>query len=93
VRNTPRVPPTAHCHTRCPPPIVTRVLLLCVACERTEHHEVSAEHPEMVEQLSKELEQLATTIWSTDHPDDLMCKQTARSRYGGFYGPWLEVGA
>ena len=26
-------------------------------------------------------------------PDDPACKATAFGKYGGFYGPWLEVGS
>eukprot|EP00966_Prymnesium_polylepis_P110120 2548006-Prymnesium_polylepis.1 len=56
-----------------------------------ERFEVSEVHPQVVRQLSAQMDELAKTIWSVEHRDDPQCVKTARSRYGGFYGPWKEV--
>lgn len=72
---------------RCPP----QGCLFNVVADITERHEVSAAHPELVLELTREMDTLARTIWSTTHEDSPTCRETAISRYGGFYGPWLEL--
>ena len=56
-----------------------------------EKHEISAEHPDIVSGLQILLDQEASTIWSQPHGNDPKCRETAWSRYGGFFGPWLEL--
>lgn len=56
-----------------------------------EEHEVSAQHPDVVQRMKTELDRQRATIWSTDHKIDPECYKAAKDRYGNFYGPWKEV--
>lgn len=57
----------------------------------TEQNECSADHPDLVAQLRKELLKQRQTIWGVSHKNDPACKPTAYNKYGGFYGPFKEV--
>lgn len=65
--------------------------LFNVQTDRSERHEVSASYPNILKELSREMLELEKTIWTTTHTDDPLCNEAAVSRYGGFYGPWLEL--
>mmetsp|Transcript_1282 Transcript_1282/g.3170 ORF Transcript_1282/g.3170 Transcript_1282/m.3170 type:complete len:578 (-) Transcript_1282:251-1984(-) len=56
-----------------------------------ERYEVSSMHPEVVGELAARMDELAKTIWTTTHEIDPMCTEVAKTKYGGFYGPWLEL--
>lgn len=56
-----------------------------------EEHEISAKNPELVSELQLLLDEEASTIWSQPHGNDPKCRETAWSRYGGYFGPWLEL--
>ena len=71
----------------CPP----RGCLFNLVNDLEERHEVGAEHPQIVQELAAKMDNLAATIWSTEHKNDPKCMEAANTRYGGFYGPWLEV--
>jgi hypothetical protein len=62
-----------------------------VVRDRSEHHEVSAKHPELVAKLAQELDLQAATIWSVKHEIDPQCRVFAVAHWGGFLGPWREV--
>ena len=79
--------PIAAHSLRCP----ARGCLFNVALDAEERHDVGAEHPELSQQLLQEMDALGKSIWSTSHSRDPMCLEVARSRWGGFYGPWLEL--
>merc|ERR1712070_1067403 len=66
--------------------------LFDVVTDPSEEREVSAQYPKVVTRMKAELYRQAAGIWSTSHANDPACKKAAYSRYGGFYGPWLEVG-
>lgn len=57
----------------------------------SEYNECSAAHPDIVKQLSAMMDEESKSIFSVSHKDDPQCKKTAYQKYGGFYGPWLEV--
>jgi hypothetical protein len=42
--------------------------------------------------MKAELLKQAATIFKVSHKNDPACNKFAHSHYGGFYGPWLEVG-
>ena len=65
--------------------------LFNVAQDVREKHEISSEYPDIVLALQNMLDQEASTIWSQPHGNDPKCRETAWSRYGGFFGPWLEL--
>eukprot|EP00505_MAST-04D_sp_SCG-Rhode-Island_P000595 Stramenopile-MAST_4_protein_595 len=56
-----------------------------------ERHEVSAQYPEVVERLKKEMAIAEQSIWSANHRVDPACDKAAHDIYGGFYGPWKEL--
>jgi len=56
-----------------------------------EMNEISAQHPDIVKQLNQLLQKEKATIWKAEHKDDPECEKTANERYGGFFGPWLEL--
>ena len=57
-----------------------------------EEHECSAEHPEVVAMLQKEMAKQARTIYTADHKNDPACSAAAKDIHGGYYGPWKELG-
>ena len=59
--------------------------------DKEEHHEVSAANPDVVATMKAELEKQAKTIYSVPHTNDPACNKAAHERWGGFYGPWLEL--
>lgn len=63
-----------------------------VISDPSEMNEVSAENPDVVETMRAELELQAASIWATSHKKDPACNVAAHSLYGGYYGPWKEVG-
>lgn len=65
--------------------------LFNLAEDITEQHECSSEHSDLIPQLKAELEKQVKTIWSTSHKSDPECRKTAFSKYGGFFGPWMEI--
>ena len=79
-------PIDAH-YLRCP----ERGCLFNVVSDVEERHEVSAQHPDVVQRLGREMDAMAATIWAPPREVDPRCAQAARSLYNGFYGPWLEV--
>ena len=56
-----------------------------------ERHEVSAQYPDVVERLKKEMAIAEQSIWSANHRVDPACDKAAHDIYGGFYGPWKEI--
>jgi len=73
---------------KCPP----QGCLYDVVSDPSEMNELSAEKPDVVETMRAELHRQAATIWSTSHKKDPACNAAAHSLYGGYYGPWKEVG-
>jgi arylsulfatase I/J len=57
-----------------------------------EEHEVSEQFPDIVQNLKAELSKQVATVWETSHKKDNACDVAAHSLYGGYYGPWKEVG-
>lgn len=57
-----------------------------------EVNEVSVQNPDVVETMQAELQRQAATIWSTSHKNDPQCNAAVQSLYGGYYGPWKEIG-
>ncbi len=72
---------------RCP----ERGCLFDLVADPTEREEVGAAHPAVAQELQQRMEALANGIWQTSHANDPACRKAATERYGGFYGPWLEV--
>jgi len=66
--------------------------LFDVVSDPSEDHEVSSTHPDVVAFMKAELHRQAKSAWSTSHTADPACKTTAYQRYGGFYGPFQEIG-
>eukprot|EP01051_Picozoa_sp_SAG22_P004261 SAG22_NODE_224_length_14744_cov_7.467668_7_plen_190_part_00 len=63
----------------------------------TEHNDVSADHPDIVNKMLARLEQLRPTIWSNpngaaDYQESCLNSASVFAGYGGFYGPWCEIG-
>ena len=56
-----------------------------------EHHEISAAHPHIVSKLQDLMNAEAKTIWATSHENDPLCEKVAMQKYGGFYGPFLDI--
>lgn len=75
-------------HFKCP----AQGCLYNVVEDLFEEHEVSAQYPEVVQILKAELAKQAATVWETTHNNVDACDTAARSLYGGYYGPWEEVG-
>jgi len=73
---------------KCPP----QGCLYDVVSDPSEMNELSAENPDVAETMRAELHRQAATIWSTSHKKDPACNAAAHSLYGGYYGPWKEVG-
>ena len=48
--------------------------------------------PEIVASMMKKMTALTATIWATNHSNDPKCRPFGYSHYGGFYGPWKELG-
>lgn len=65
--------------------------LFDVETDPSERNEVSAQHPDVVTQMSAELKRQEATIWSASHKNGAACTTAALGQYGGFYGPWLEL--
>ncbi|KAL3933653.1 MAG: hypothetical protein SGPRY_000195 [Prymnesium sp.] len=68
-----------------------RGCLFDVVSDLEETREVSTDYPDVVDHLRLQLDQLTKTIWETKHENDPLCWKTAETKYGGFYGPWLEI--
>ena len=68
-----------------------RGCLFNVVEDPTERQEVGAAHPDVVSRMKAEMEKQAKTIYNVPHTNDPACTKAAHTRYGGFYGPWLEV--
>lgn len=72
-----------HCSAGC---------LYNVAEDPTEHEDVASQYPARVKSMSARLAELTKTIWQPAHEkNDPACMATAQSKYGGFYGPWMEL--
>eukprot|EP01047_Picozoa_sp_COSAG01_P046084 COSAG01_NODE_4296_length_5164_cov_3.628701_11_plen_65_part_00 len=56
----------------------------------TEHHEISAQHPEIVAALRTRLEEVEATAWvpMRGSPMQAACD---RSLYEGHYGPFVKL--
>uniref|UniRef100_A0A7S2TR55 Sulfatase N-terminal domain-containing protein n=1 Tax=Lotharella oceanica TaxID=641309 RepID=A0A7S2TR55_9EUKA len=65
--------------------------LFDVTSDPTEHQDVAKEHPEVVQALVARLDELKTAIVTKDMTTDPQCREAAFARYGGWYGPWLEL--
>jgi arylsulfatase I/J len=57
----------------------------------TEHHEISAAHPEIVAALRQRLEAAEAVAWIPERGAP-MKEACDRTRYAMHYGPWLELG-
>mmetsp|Transcript_10293 Transcript_10293/g.14187 ORF Transcript_10293/g.14187 Transcript_10293/m.14187 type:complete len:274 (-) Transcript_10293:356-1177(-) len=64
--------------------------LFDVANDPSEYENVASKHPEIVAQLEARLEELSATIIKKDGTKDPLCDETARTKWGGFLGPWIE---
>ena len=65
--------------------------LFNVSSDPTEHRDLAAQHPELVSSMTRILAERARTIW--DRPlllPDPACMKTARAKYQGFLGPWVD---
>lgn len=69
----------------------SRGCLFNVVNDTEERYEVSAEYPDVVDQLMQEMKIAEQSIWRAPHGKDPECKKAARELYGGFYGPWKEL--
>ena len=56
-----------------------------------EFNEISAQNPTIVAMMKALMAQEVATIWSVPHNADPNCSKIAYSKYGGFYGPFLEI--
>ena len=56
-----------------------------------EYNNIAAQNPEIVTMMKQVMETERATIWTAPHGKDPECKETAWSKYGGFYGPWKEI--
>ena len=65
--------------------------LFNVEHDPSEFHEISADHPRIVERLKGRMDAWRKTIWSANHHIDPECAAAVTNRYSGFYGPWKEV--
>lgn len=66
--------------------------LFNIADDPTEHVDLAASHPHLVQAMLARLAALNATIFHrVMPPDDPACNATAYGRYGGFLGPWLEL--
>ena len=63
-----------------------------VVADPTEHHELSAQHPEIVAELRRRLEAVEETAFipARGHQMKAACD---RQRYAGHYGPWIDLPA
>lgn len=52
---------------------------------------MGANHPDVIEQLQQVMQEEAKTIWEVSHAEDPACIPYAKTHWGGFYGPWLEM--
>eukprot|EP01051_Picozoa_sp_SAG22_P013608 SAG22_NODE_1545_length_4156_cov_2.392162_3_plen_270_part_00 len=57
----------------------------------TEHHEISAAHPQIVAELRQRLEAAEAVAWIPERGTP-MKEACDRMRYAGHYGPWLQLG-
>lgn len=58
----------------------------------TEHTDIASADPARTAALVARLAQLNATIWHRKSGQiDPQCNVTAYARWGGFYGPWLEL--
>ena len=62
-----------------------------VLADPTEHHEISAAHPQIVAELRTRLEAAEALAWIPERGTP-MKEACDRTRYSGHYGPWLELG-
>ena len=55
---------------------------------------MAAAHPTVVAAMMQKMEGLAATIWTPEggHSNDPLCHAFDMKHYGGFYGPWKELG-
>ena len=62
-----------------------------VLSDPTEHHEISAQHPDIVAKLRTRLEAVEATAWVPDRgkPMEAACD---RKRWEGHYGPFMGLG-
>jgi len=72
---------------KCP----TQGCLFDVVSDPFEFREVSADHPDVVEDMKAELVRQVATIWSTSHKVDQACWDAAASVWGNYFGPWKEL--
>lgn len=69
-----------------------RGCLYNVTQDPSEYHDLAATNPDMLNMMLARLQALSTTIWNkTNDKVDPACEATAKTRYGNFYGPWLEL--
>ena len=61
-----------------------------VMSDPTEHHEISAAHPEIVAELQARLEAVEAKAWIPNR-GTAMREACNRSRYAGHYGPWIDL--
>ena len=59
--------------------------------EETEHSEISAHHPNIVNHLRTRLEAVEATAWVPNRGAP-MAAACDRKRYEGHYGPFVELG-
>ena len=52
---------------------------------------VAAANPKVVAMMSAMMKNISTTIFPRNSKQDPECKKFAKSHWGGFLGPWLEV--
>eukprot|EP00049_Salpingoeca_infusionum_P001522 m.48939 g.48939 ORF g.48939 m.48939 type:complete len:549 (+) comp11071_c0_seq2:65-1711(+) len=66
--------------------------LFNVATDPHERNDVAAENPQLISQLIAKMANMSKSIFPHPlGPKDPVCAQTAETKYGGFYGPWLEL--
>lgn len=66
--------------------------LFDVVADPTEHNDLAAAEPELLNSLLAELDEQATTIWNRQMPpEDPACMAAAATVWGGFLGPYEEL--
>ena len=58
--------------------------------DETEHSEISAQHPDIVNRLRRRLEAVEATAWVPNRGGP-MAAACDRKRYKGHYGPFVEL--
>ena len=63
-----------------------------LASDPTEHTNLAAQHPDVLQRLRARLKQLNTANYKPDRGEgDAAACVIAEGRYQGFYGPWVGV--